>query len=295
MNVINGEILSAMMKSYTVAWQQGLAFLPRTPIDFLFRDFPSTTAANFYAWMEQIPGFREWVGDRVFKNLRAGKFEILNRPWEDSVSVSREEIEDDQFGVYAPMVQMMGEAWILLKRKLVLDVLTGNPTCFTGKAFFAADHAYGENTIANLTANALSATSFEAAFTAASAYKFSNDELCVTKFTHLVHGPKLHATAFAIVDAENYASGGVAVPNPNFKRCERVEVEELPGNYDDYWFLIDGSKPIKAVARQIRREAAALMDTRPEQVMRTGRFDVMADGRAAAGPTFPHLAYAGIL
>lgn len=292
---INSANLEALRKTYNTLFQQGLSFTPPVSIDFLFRDFPSTTAANFYAWMEQIPGFREWVGDRVFKNVRSQKFEVLNRPWEDSVSMGKDEIEDDQYGVYAPLVQMMGEAWALLKFKIALEVLYLNATGFDGKAYFADDHAYGDNTIDNVATLALSETTFNAAFTAAAAYKFSNGELCRTRFTHLVHGPKLHATAYHIVDAEVHADGGVAVANPNFKRVTRVEVEDLAGTYDDYWFLLDCSKPIKPVARQIRREATPLMDTRIEQVMRTGRFDIMADGRCAAGPTFPHLAYAGIL
>jgi phage major head subunit gpT-like protein len=292
---INSANLEALRKTYNTLFQQGLAFVPPVVIAFLFRDFPSSTAANFYAWMEQIPGFREWVGDRVFKNVRSQKFEVLNRPWEDSVSMGRDEIEDDQFGVYAPMVQMMGEAWTLLKYKLVLEVMYLNATCFDGKAFFADDHAYGDNAIDNVVTDALSETTFNAAFAAAVGWKFSNGELCRTRFTHLLHGPKLHGTAFSIVDAETYASGGVQVPNPNFKRVQRVELEDLAGTYDDYWFLVDASKPIKPVARQIRREASPLMDTRVEQVMRTNRFDILADGRAAAGPTFPHLAYAGIL
>lgn len=292
---INSANLTALQKSYLTAFQQGLSFVPPVPIDFLFRDFPSTTAANFYAWMEQIPGFREWVGDRQFKNVRSGKFEIVNRDWEDSVSMGRNEIEDDQYGVYAPLVQMMGEAWTLKKYQLVIAVLTGNTVCFTGKAFFADDHAYGDNTIDNVVTDALSASSFEAAFTAAAGWKFSNGELCRTRFTHLVHGPKLHDTAFNIVDAQFKVSGNSQIPNSNFKRVQRVELEDLSGDYDDYWYLVDASKPIKPVARQIRREASPMMDTRPEEVMRTGRFDVMADGRAAAGPTFPHLAYAGIL
>ncbi|NQT92543.1 MAG: Mu-like prophage major head subunit gpT family protein [Lentisphaerae bacterium] len=292
---INSANLNALMKTYNTLFQQGLGFTPPVNIDFLFRDFPSSTAANFYAWLEQIPGFREWVGDRVFSNVRSGKFEIVNRSWEDSVSMGKDEIEDDQYGVYAPMVQMMGEAWTLLKYKLPLEVLYLNSECFDGKAFFADDHAYGDNTIDNVVTDALSETTFEAAFTAAVGWQFSNDELCRTRFTHLVHGPKLHATAYHIVDAETHAAGGVQVPNPNHKRVQRVELEDLAGDYDDYWFLLDASKPIKPVARQIRREAAPLMDMRVEQVMRTGRFDVMSDGRAAAGPTFPHMAYAGIL
>ena len=292
---INAANLAAMQKTFNTAFQQGLTWTPPAPIDFAVRDFPSTTAANFYAWLEQIPGFRQWVGDRVFKNVRSQKFEIVNLPFEDSVSIGRDEIEDDQYGVYTPMVQMMAEAWQLKKYQLAIEVLTGNSDCFDGKAIFATDHAYGDNTIANLVTDALSKTSFEAAFTTAAAFKFSNGELCRTRYTHLLHGPKLHATAFDIVDAEFIASGGVQIPNPNFKRVTRVELEDLAGTYDDYWMLLDCSKPIKPIARQIRREAAPLMDTRVEQVMRTGRFDILADGRAAAGPTFPHMMYAGIL
>lgn len=292
---INSANLAALQKSYNTAFQQGLGFTPPVSIDFMFRDFPSTTAANFYAWLDQVPGFRQWVGDRQFKNVRGQKFEIANLDFEDSVSMGKNEIEDDQYGVYTPLVQMMAEAWMLKKYQLVIAVLTGNAACFTGKAFFAENHAYGDNTITNVVTDALSETSFNAAFTAVSAWKFSNDELCRTRFTHLVHGPKLHATAFAIVDAETRVSGNSQVPNPNYKRVQRVELEDLGGDYDDYWYLVDASKPIKPVARQIRKEASPLIDTRVEEVMRTGRFDIMADGRAAAGPTFPHMAYAGIL
>ena len=292
---INAANLTALQKSYSTAFQQGLSFVPPVSIDFLFRDFPSTTAANFYAWMEQIPGFREWVGDRVFKNVRGQKFEILNRDWEDSVSMARNEIEDDQYGVYTPLVQMMGEAWTLKKYQLVIAVLTGNPLCFTGKAIFADDHPYGDNTVDNVVTSALTEATFNAAILAAAGWKFSNDELCRTRFTHLLHGPKLHEAAFHIVDAQFHVSGGVQIDNPNYKRVQRIELEDLSGDQDDYWYLIDASKPIKAVARQIRREASPLMDTRVEEVMRTGKFDVMADGRAAAGPTFPHLVYGGIL
>lgn len=292
---INSANLAALQKTFITAFQQGLGAPQLVMIDFLFRDFPSTTAANFYAWLDQIPGFRQWVGDRQFKNVRGQKFEIVNLDFEDSVSMGKNEIEDDQYGVYAPIVQMMAEMWSLKKFQLVIDVLTGNPACFTGKNFFAENHPYGDNTITNVTTDALSETSFNAAFTAASAWKFSNGELVRPRFTHLVHGPKLHATAFAIVDAEFRVSGNSQVPNPNYKRVQRVELPDLAGDYDDYWFLTDGSKPIKAVARQLRKEATPLMDTDVATVMRTGRFDVMADGRAAAGPTFPHLVYGGIL
>jgi len=59
--------------------------------------------------------------------------------------------------------------------------------------------------------------------------------------------------------------------------------------------LLDCSRPVKPIALQVRKQPTPIMDTRIEQVMRTGQVDFMADARAAAAPTFPHLAYAGIL
>jgi phage major head subunit gpT-like protein len=292
---INAASLEALRQQVMLDWQKGLVNPTLEDLSFLCSDFPSSTEANFYAWLEKIPGFREWVGDRVFQNVRSAKFVVLNRDWEDSVSMSRNSILDDTFGIYSPLVTMMSAAWIQKKFDLVIDVLKTNPVTFTGKAMFATDHKYGNNTIANLTDQALSATTFNAAFTAAAEWKFSNNELCRTTFTHLVHGPKLRATAFSIVDAQFHVSGNSQVDNPNFKRVKRVELPDLAGAADDFWMLVDGSKPIKAIARQIREEATPLMDTTPATVMRLGRFDVMANGRAAAAPTYPHLIYGGVL
>lgn len=295
---INRANLDAMFRNYNTAFQAGLSQEPSVDLSFLFRDFPSSSASNFYAWLDRIPGFREWLGDRVFNNVRSQNFQITNRDWEDSVPILNKDIQDDNYGVYAPVVQMMAEAWPLLLYELVVEVLTSNPTCYTGKAFFANDHSYGDNTVDNLVGDALSETSFNAAFLAAAAWKGANGKYLKPMFTHLIHGPKLRSTAFDLVDnkyvvAESGAGG--QKDNPNFQRVKRVEVPDLVGSYDDYWFLVDGSKPVKAIARQIRKEATPFMDTTPSVVQRTGRVDFMADGRAAAGPAFPHMIYAGIL
>jgi len=178
---------------------------------------------------------------------------------------------------------------------VVMEVVTGNPRCFTGKAMMANDHAYGENTIDNLVTDALSETSFEAAFTAAGDWKFSNGALVRPNFTHLLHGPKLRSTAFHIVDAEKHASGVTQVDNPNYKRCQRVEIPDFAGTYDDYWCLVDASQPMRAIARQIRETPNPMMDTDPVHVERTGNYDWMSSGRCAAGPAFPHMIYGGRL
>lgn len=293
---INRANIDSLFRMITTAWQQGLQWQPPIDLSFLFSDFTSTTAANDYAWLDFSPKFREWLGDRVFQNLRSQKFTLKNRDFEKSDRMPSKDIEDDQYGVYMPRFTMYGAAWQQLKYDVVIEVLTTNPTCYTGKAFFAADHPYGDNTVANLTANALSKTNFEAALLATAAWKFANGALIRPRWTHLLHGPKLQSTAFGIVEARQISDGsGNLVDNPNYGRCKRVEVPDLVDAYDDYWFLVDGSAPVKAIARQIRKVPTPLADTDPANVERTGNLDVMASGRGAAGPAFPHMIYAGIL
>ena len=303
---INRANLEAMFKSFYTSFQAGLGFKLPVDLSFLYRDFPSMTAANFYAWLDRIPGFREWLGDRQYNDIASQRFELKNRDFECAVRVPNKDIEDDQYGVYAPIVEMEGESWTRQLHELVVEVLTANPTCFTGKAICATDHKYGKNTICNRTGSALSETTFNAALAAAAEWKFSNGELVRPQFTHLVVGPKLRATGFALVKAQTEISivtnkagtenvGAGEVPNPNYGAAELVLLPDLAGDYDDYWFLVDGSRPIKAISRQLRRAPKPRMSTDPEFVERTGYVDFLADGRAAAGPTFPHLIYGGIL
>ena len=46
---------------------------------------PSTTEAETYAWLGDIPGMREWVGDREIQNLTASDYTIKNKGFELTV------------------------------------------------------------------------------------------------------------------------------------------------------------------------------------------------------------------
>ena len=296
---INAANLEALNKNYSVDWQKGIAWKPPVDLSFLFMDVKSTSAANFYAWLNLIPGFREWVGDRIFFNVQSQKFEVSNVPYEASVTMGKSVIDDDKDGgysVYAPIIRQMAEAWPQLLHELVVAVLTGNPTCFTASALFANSHAYGDQIIDNLVTDALSETSFNAAFEARAGYKWANGKEIPGTFTHLIVGEKLRKTGYELV-LNQYLSvaGGSTSGNPNYKKCELVVLPSLTGTYDDYWFLSDASGSMRPICRQIRQVPVPLMDTNPATVMRSGKVDYMADGRAAAAPTFPHLIYGGRL
>ncbi|MEX6732518.1 Mu-like prophage major head subunit gpT family protein [Pseudomonas aeruginosa] len=45
---------------------------------------PSTTASNTYGWLGQFPKLREWIGQRVIKDMAAQGYQITNKLFEST-------------------------------------------------------------------------------------------------------------------------------------------------------------------------------------------------------------------
>lgn len=103
---------------------------------------PSSTKSNTYGWLGQWPGFREWVGDRVLNSLKEHAYAIQNKDFESTVAVDRNDIADDNLGVYKPMFEEMGYAAEVFPDELLFPMLkTGFTTlCYDGQYFFDTDH-----------------------------------------------------------------------------------------------------------------------------------------------------------
>lgn len=116
---------------------------------------PSSTASNTYGWLGQFPALREWLGDRHIKNMVAHGYTINNKEWESTVSVRRSDIEDDQYGNYAPLFEEMARAAKTHPDTLVFDLLSKGFTeaCYDGTPFFNAAHPVGDSgTASNMAA-----------------------------------------------------------------------------------------------------------------------------------------------
>lgn len=104
---------------------------------------PSSTSIETYAWLGQMSGMREWIGDRHRKNLEAEAYTLKNRLFEDTVEVPRTAIEDDTYGVYTPAVAMMATSAAEHPEELVFTEALPhgfNAKCFDGQNFFDSDH-----------------------------------------------------------------------------------------------------------------------------------------------------------
>lgn len=111
---------------------------------------PSTT----YSWLGEMPGLREWIGDRVVNELAKHSYSVTNREFEATVGVKRTDIEDDNIGVYAPLFEELGAQAELHPDETVYSLLKDGFTkpCYDGQNFFDTDHPVGEGVVSNMQA-----------------------------------------------------------------------------------------------------------------------------------------------
>lgn len=156
--------LAALTTGYRANFQQGLSSLGESANLYaqIATDVPSTTRAEAYPWLKTLPKMREWLGDRVIHALGSSQFAIVNRKFEHTEGVLREAIEDDTFGLYAPLMTELGRLAGEHPNELVVEVLESNPRCYDGQNLFDTDHPVLDSTghaqsVANVIAGAGSA------------------------------------------------------------------------------------------------------------------------------------------
>ncbi|MDD3127537.1 MAG: Mu-like prophage major head subunit gpT family protein [Candidatus Izemoplasmatales bacterium] len=295
---INRKQMDSLFEGFGQQFQTGLEMAPDSWTRFA-GIVPSSTSSNVYPFIEQFGGMREWSGDRKIKSFASNKFEVVNKSYEDTIAVSRNDIEDDQYGIYGSLIAQMGLNAAKLWNDLSYETLTANGNWLDGKAFFATDHKYGSNTICNKSTSALTSTTFNTAYQTMMEYKGHSGKSLGVVPNLLVVGPKLRTTAWDIVKNEfSYSSADkVQVKNVNESLVDLLIAPELFGDYDDYWFLASTKGVIKPVMVQQRQmpKLTRLDNDGDENVFMRKEFIYGTDARGAAFMSMPHLIYAGIL
>jgi len=102
----------------------------------------STTRHQAYPKLSELGPMREWIGERYVERLQTDGFVITNRKFEKTVAVPVDDISDDVYGVYTPLVSDMAQVAAELPDDLVWEHLeTGfAATHYDGQFFFDTDH-----------------------------------------------------------------------------------------------------------------------------------------------------------
>lgn len=139
--IVTPTALQAMFTGYNKHFQDGLA-AAESDYEKVATTIPSTSRSNTYGWLGKYPRFREWVGDRVFNNMKSYSYAITNKKYEDSVEVERDDIEDDNIGIYNPLFKEIGQATKEFPDEMVFGLLSKgfDELCYDQQNFFDMEH-----------------------------------------------------------------------------------------------------------------------------------------------------------
>ena len=139
--LVNSANLDSLRVGFKTSFQNGLGIAP-SMWQRVATKVPSTSRKEKYGWLGKLPGFRKWIGQRAIQNLNQYDYEIVNEPFEQTVGVDRDDIEDDSLGIYTPLFVELGRAAGALYDVLVFTLLKAgfSTACYDGQSFFDTDH-----------------------------------------------------------------------------------------------------------------------------------------------------------
>lgn len=256
---------------------------------------PSTTRTNDYAWLDRFPRLKKWVGDKVVKALTQHNYTLTNDSYEATVEVDRDDIEDDQIGIYAPQAQDAGFSAKQWPDELVFEALNEAFTakCYDGQPFISDKHPNGKDkdgkdvVVSNLGTAKLSAASladaqksYGAARTALRSVKDVEGRPLNVQPVLLVVPPALEDTANALMTAERLDDGKTNI----YKNTAKVLVVPWLTS-DTAWFLMDTTRAIKPLIFQQRKKPifVSQQDMNNPDVFTRKKLKFGAEARGAAG------------
>lgn len=287
--VINPQTLRGVFVGYNTLFNK--AFAEQTPLyQRVATVVPSTTDAETYAWLGDIPGMREWIGDREVKNLSGSDYTIRNKDFELTIGIPRNAIEDDKLGLYNPSIQMMGQSAALHPDELIFSLLAEAFTakCYDGKSFYAADHPVGKGTVSNMGTAPLSMAAYIAARAAMMSVKNAEGRSLNLIPDLLVVPPALEATANDILVAD-IING---TKNTMQGTAKVLVVPQLAG-HDTAWHLLCTSRPLRPLIFQQRKapKFVSKTDEQDDNVFMKKTYLYGADSRDNVGFGFWQMAY----
>ena len=272
-----------------------------------------------YGWMDRLPIFREWLGNRVVNAASTHVRQVVNKPFELTVALDRFDVEDDQFGIFQYAVRSMGEQarkWPdqRIAQWMRSDASTVNG--FDGVPQFSTAHptlggdvvgsAYGgfggitgvPATQSNLaTSTALSFDNYVAARAAMRNFRGADGQPLGVTPNVLVVPPNLEGIGKLILEAdfESNINGNAAAPQSNiWKNSAKLLVVPELADKPNNWWLLDTTKVVKPFLWQLRSSPQIIprFSMTDPAVFDLHQFLYGADARGNAAETLWFLAYA---
>lgn len=276
-------------------------------------EVPSGTRESHYGWIARIPRLRKWVGERTVHNLASRGYVIVNEPYEDTISISRPDVEDDQFGFFNMGTELLGMQTKLWPELQLVNMLQNGHTtgaayqCFDGQPFFSASHPVntdnaGQGTYSNYSASglALTAPNYQTARQTMMGYKGEDGNPLAIIPDVLMVPPALETVGRQILNADFIAPAAALGGNATsvmqsnvLKGSADLVVNPHLAGQDTTWYLLCTQFPIKPLIWQLRQAPRFVAKVSPddETVFRLNEYQYGVDARGNPGFSLPFLAY----
>lgn len=251
--VISQQNFNALYTGYSAAFNKGFH---DTEVNYtkIAMTVPSVARETTYAWMGQIPNMREWIGEREIQSLIAHDYTIKNRTFELTTRIPVNDIADDQYGVYTPLMSEMG-----LSAKKHPDFLTFellgkgfSEKCYDGANFFSDKHSMDKDSKtmqSNMGTKKLSAAAYAEARAQMMTIKGEKGKSLNIVPDILVVAPQNEAIARELLFADLIAGSS----NVNKNTCDLLVAPEL-SDYASQWYLFCTKRYIKPFVFQEREK-----------------------------------------
>ena len=257
----------------------------------------STTSQNQYNWLSMFPKMRKWVGEKFIKNLEASKYTVVNDDWEATVSVRRNDVEDDNLGIYGPQAQMAGFSARQLPDEIVADLKNNAFTAiiYDSQYFYDVDHPVAGVSTSNKGASPLSNATLAAADAGYGAARTAIMSLKDEEGRPLALIPDtlevpvaLEKMGRMLLDNDKLADN---TPNPYKGTAKLLVNPRLTST--TAWFLHVTSLPVKPFIYQERKAPVFVSQVGEENddVFNRAIFKYGAEARAAGGYGLWQLSY----
>jgi phage major head subunit gpT-like protein len=298
MSEITDKLLTAAYNAFDLSFQTGLRAAPDPWWSKLAMKRPSSTKQETYAWMAKIAQMKKWVDERTIESIASYGYALVNDDYELTVEVDRNDILDDQYGIYKPIFEDMGFAAAKWPDTQITTLMQTGESLLTydGQNFFDAAHPKnkfkpGMGTQSNFFTTTALTPSNAMKLRKAGRQLVGEDGLPLgLNHKLIVCGPDLEEMAAYICNANFLGTGSVGGASQvgstdNFYKgmFESLIIPEW--TQTGAWLLLDPSRPVKPFLFQLRQDVqfVQLTNATDQNVVRHKKFLYAADARGAFG------------
>jgi len=248
MQITQGN-LEAVFTGLKATFNEAVQTTETEEITRLMETVPSTTGTEKYPVASLLGDLEEVLDEVTITNIGTFIQSVPNRTFARIVRVRRNDIADDNIGVYRPGIRQLGRRAALYPLRLASEALSNgfSDQWVDGTTVFSASHQWvGGGSWSNLGSDALNADNFDAAVNALEMRTGPDGAPMGLRPNLLVCGPANRATAESIVELE-YGEGGAS--NRHYKTCDLLILPRLGAS--TAWFVMD-TEPVKPMVLQDR-------------------------------------------